>query len=1009
MKLKFSALFFLLALSQVFGQNLIQDSDCESDPLTEEFGLSGAPDQSRLLPFTEDLTWNKCLKFELLKYQTDKNGKRFVNTFVRIGGTRRIFGFPCKPETTYRFSVEIRGDAPRAIFNFCQWTDSADNWRGYTMKRTGIHTFTPQKEWTRYQGTFRTGPDAKRAALAIGFWGSEAANDMPDRVGQYILIDRIRIEEVKEGAITAAGPGRSSGIGENLPEGIRPASVCIVSETPAKLNGFRDLKADKPARLPSEGEIRMDRDSLYFDLHFKGAKPEIAPDDSLWANDAAEIFFAPVKSDRRLSQFVIAADGRRWQGNGSAEVKRYDEWKASVSTGEDGWRVQAEIPFRLLGYDAAPADGSFLAFNVGRQHIDPVRCPDKPDFSRGNRWAYGRMYDHSSWSFGYGDESKFGILFFGTMEPYIEAELKEIVSPELSSIKEKIDRNSPGLAWNQLKKLREEDRMLKLSKEPFIAARISPSADPAVPFMPEALNQPQERYRIRAAVNEHAPLVLALANMTADFEEYRVTLSCGWERAEPQVEYWYPQAELKSPAGVPFPKNRITIRRGVQGRDSDAEIHGKRFDILTRIDGAAPVPVPSRQSGLIWIDFDCHGVEPGIYHGTLDITPLSSGRFLGYKHVPGGLQVRDTLTKRIPLELEVLPIELFDDDLPLNGFRTGIYQYHFDFMKQYNTCMYMVTPWYFCVEFGRDGSLVREKFRSFLEPHIRLIAKNAGTMPANAKKVMVAYGTYDNFKNVHWPKKEIAFDTPEYWNAWRNWCRAMDDVLVRNGIGRKDYTVEIADEPQLKKFSVEELTRACRELKDAVPGVHITVTNASDVYGREMGPLVDSWIFSQYEIYDRKRNRNIAWFRSLPGKDWSVYCCETRLSMDLYRYYRIHPWKAFDLRAGFVSIYQFLEQQPGTDFYRVPAGGLAYDTSAELVPSIRLENLRIGMTDVKYLKLLERLAAGDSEAAREARKFLEKAPKEVVVTYPHVDSKADEMRSRAIDLILKLQRQDPAR
>ena len=157
-----------------------------------------------------------------------------------------------------------------------------------------------------------------------------------------------------------------------------------------------------------------------------------------------------------------------------------------------------------------------------------------------------------------------------------------------------------------------------------------------------------------------------------------------------------------------------------------------------------------------------------------------------------------------------------------------------------------------------------------------------------------------------------------------------------------------------------------------------------------------------------ERGREAARFRRQPGKEWSVYCCDTSLRLDPYRYYRLHPWKNFDLKAKFISIYQFYEQQPGTDFRRVPAGGLAYDTAEELVPSVRLENLRIGMTDVKYMKLLERLATGDSsEAAREARNFLKKAPGEVVRIYPHDSFKADEMRSRAIELILKLKARKP--
>ena len=186
------------------GQNLIKDGDCNADPMSEEFGQGGAADQAKLSIFTEDLTWNRCLKFELTGFGKDKEGKHFVNTFVRLGGARGSFGFPCKPDTAYRFSVEIKGDAPRAMFNFQQWDDPKSNWKS-SIKRTSIHLFLPQKEWTRYEGTFRTGPEAKRAALCIYFWGREASNDMPEKIGQYILIDKISVEEVKDGTTSGSG------------------------------------------------------------------------------------------------------------------------------------------------------------------------------------------------------------------------------------------------------------------------------------------------------------------------------------------------------------------------------------------------------------------------------------------------------------------------------------------------------------------------------------------------------------------------------------------------------------------------------------------------------------------------------------------------------------------------------------------------------------------------------------------------------------------------------------
>lgn len=991
----YSTIFFCCAFFMLSAQNIIKDADCNTNPLSHEFGQRGV-NQAKLSQHIEDLTWNRCLKFELTSYYNDK-GKNFVNTDVRIGGDDKVNGFVCKPDTTYKFSFELKGTAQRCMVNFYEWTDPKNNFKGFSKKRTSIHLINVQKDWTKYQGTFKTSANAKRAGLCIQFWGY----DNTEKLGQYILIDKISIEEEVPNIVNVAvKTEKTFSISD-----ISSAKVFVVgnsAQTAAETADFRDLKEDKKARFETSAKIWRSGDNIVFDLNMQGAKPEVNQKNSIWLNDAAEIYFAPVKNDRRLTQFVVSADGRMWASDGSKEIKT-DKWTAKTVLNDKGWRANISIPFVLLGYETSPKEGDFIAFNICRQHVAEGNYNSKPDFGKGNRWAWGRMIDHSSWSFGYGEKDKFGTMFFGSFKPYLQKQLDNIKSPELAEIKKSVS-SDPSLAFAQLKYLAEQERLLKLGKEKFVVAQIKTDTDTALPFLPVELNNPQAKFKVRAAINEHAPMVLALGNMSNDFEEYRITLTRGWERNEPQLEYWYLQNGLKSDDGTLFPVNQISVRRGVQSRDSEVEKSGRRYDILSSLNEVSSVPVPAKHGGLIWITFDCRNVKPGIYKGFLNVTPLAQNRYISMKHRKDGLAVSDTSTKRIPVELEVMPFELSDEALPLHGFRGGVRQYHFDFMKHYNVCMHMVTPWYFFVKFNKDGSIAKENLRSFLEPHIKLIVKNIKDMPVSQKKVLVAYGTYANFKKVHWNKNEIAFDSPAYWNAWRNWCKVMDDVIVRNGIPRKDYSIEIADEPQIRELPPAELSRAAAELKKAVPGVHITITNASNTYAKEMAENVDSWIFSQYEIYDKKRSVNVDYFCKQPGKDWSVYCCETQLRLDLYRYYRIHAWKALDIGAQFLSIYEFYNQQPGIDFIRVLTGGLVYDTANALVPSVRLENLRIGIDDVRYMKLLEKLAATDSKTAIEARKFIKTAAREVVHIYPHDSSIACKMREKAVEFILALKK-----
>ena len=178
-------------------QNLIVDSDCKRGTASGEFTVSDNTVQGKLSKFTEE-DGNTCLKFELVKCGTDKNGKKNVGTGILFGGNKKLPGFVCKPDTVYKFTVKVKGDAARAMFNVTEWnTLKGNNWRDRRKFRASIHLINPKAEWTEYSGTFKTGPKAKRVALGLQFWGDEARKDFKEKEGQYILVDQIVIEEVK--------------------------------------------------------------------------------------------------------------------------------------------------------------------------------------------------------------------------------------------------------------------------------------------------------------------------------------------------------------------------------------------------------------------------------------------------------------------------------------------------------------------------------------------------------------------------------------------------------------------------------------------------------------------------------------------------------------------------------------------------------------------------------------------------------------------------------------------
>ena len=79
-------------------------------------------------------------------------------------------------------------------------------------------------------------------------------------------------------------------------------------------------------------------------------------------------------------------------------------------------------------------------------------------------------------------------------------------------------------------------------------------------------------------------------------------------------------------------------------------------------------------------------------------------------------------------------------------------------------------------------------------------------------------------------------------------------------------------------------------------------------------------------------------------------------------------------------------------------------TSDSIMPSVRLENFRTGLTDIKYLKLLENMAKGGSPLEIKIRKFIQDSLKDVYIVQPHNTARADEVRQQAVKYILQLQK-----
>ena len=146
--------------------------------------------------YTEDLSWNKCGRLQILGYAPYGKNYKVATASVLIGAAGKEPGFKCKPNTAYRYSVQVKGTVDRAFLRGVEWKNGDTLWK-FTECKKSKQAVTVGQEWSTVKGTFKTGPAADRAALGIGiWWSSQYAQDKHVlKEGDYLLFDNVTIEE----------------------------------------------------------------------------------------------------------------------------------------------------------------------------------------------------------------------------------------------------------------------------------------------------------------------------------------------------------------------------------------------------------------------------------------------------------------------------------------------------------------------------------------------------------------------------------------------------------------------------------------------------------------------------------------------------------------------------------------------------------------------------------------------------------------------------------------------
>lgn len=301
-----------------------------------------------------------------------------------------------------------------------------------------------------------------------------------------------------------------------------------------------------------------------------------------------------------------------------------------------------------------------------------------------------------------------------------------------------------------------------------------------------------------------------------------------------------------------------------------------------KFDGASAVPVPPKEAGLLWVDIDCTGLEPGVYRGELVVTPLCSGTMGKIDRMTvGGVVncpiVRDDSTV-LPVELEVLPFAIDLADMGFCGYIAPNSAAEVDLLNELGGVANLVSPYGFKFTCDADGHITERN----IVPTIRRMLyqlrdrmNRLGDLP----RVMVGYSWYGVFRLHHAKANKLVSGSEAYWRAYREWTQYLDDEMKKAGFGYDDYVVEVIDEPiqPADKNGAgwhAEAVESYRQAKLAVPQMRLAVTEGEKEYFEDLFPYVDLWIFKYFGYQDPTFRAYTKRMRDA-GKLVSMYACYT--------------------------------------------------------------------------------------------------------------------------------------
>ncbi|MBR4672931.1 MAG: hypothetical protein IKP00_00555 [Victivallales bacterium] len=882
--------------------------------------------------FTEDGNWNKCARLYVDKITRNDQGFDCVNSCAWVGRTTKE-GVKVKPNTKYRFSVELRGNAASASVGGVTWDKGKDVWHQNKHKTTPV-VITP--EWKSFRGTFTTGPEVEYAAIQVSLWWNTQYGPMKFKLDDYVLIDNVILEE----ETNVLGAAQTPSI---APVPLRKAA--LAQKTPFVFNDFTQLNHHEVHSELTTVKISHNEQAFVLDIECDEPDKVVVAADTPWRGDCVEIFFL---ENGRIHQFVTSA------GNATYTSDETSAWTHTAEASEYKWSLHVEIPYATIGL--SPETGDSIPFNVARQRKNKKQL-----------LTWSPLKD------GFSDVKRFGEL---VIDDFSVAYQKAFGEPSEQPLdREKYEQAVADAKYAAIKAKYEKFNNLK-----FAVAPVPVCSDMAIPFVPEQIFNPVEKIEIAAAVNERKALPLAIANLTDKVAEYRVTI----ETVEPGqlgVNQYNGFYGLKG-----FPPDKIEQRYAIRYKDTDTDPDCLRLDPLPLMGQARTITIPPKEAGLVWFDFDTEDVAPGTYEGIIRVIPLSElGRFkkIGPSYhwrkyeghmqdIPTKLTVRDIVLPKEPV-------------IPMSFFQEAVNENMFKLMYDCGTREFGLSPWSFTFE-KKDGKLDISP-ENWTESTLKIV-NTIRRHQAWAKKFNSKIRFFIGYSSFHVVKQTCK---PEHWEEWLHGLKAVMDSC---GVSPQDYSIEVWDEPALSAF--DEALDSLKRAKAAEPELQLCMTMGANNMAAELmakwAPYVNVWILWSDGYFSRKDHLDFFAAEKAAGKRIQHYTCDTSMRSDLHKRYRRNAWNGARFQANGNNMYQFTDGMAGwgnSDWKSCATGSVSYRSFDEVLPSIRYMALREGMTDIKYLSLVQDQA------------FVEKAYNRVCRLNSHLISEPDAVREEAAQLIMK--------